>query len=86
MGLVQVHKQLQRGLNLGIRREWFRVLISDIFNADNALFILSSNNTLQPSPKSFVNPGSESFSDPSNSLFRSPELLPFCWKNYRHGG
>jgi len=45
------------GVGPGVRREWFRVVVEEMFNPDNALFKLSADGTtFQPNPQSYINP------------------------------
>ncbi|OHS94055.1 hypothetical protein TRFO_39763 [Tritrichomonas foetus] len=48
----------ERGVDAGgLRRDWFTVLIQNLFNPNYALFVPSSNGrSYQPSPSSYVNP------------------------------
>eukprot|EP01102_Stenamoeba_stenopodia_P000806 TRINITY_DN10753_c0_g1_i1.p1 TRINITY_DN10753_c0_g1~~TRINITY_DN10753_c0_g1_i1.p1 ORF type:complete len:857 (-),score=176.60 TRINITY_DN10753_c0_g1_i1:30-2600(-) len=46
----------EEGTGAGVEREWFSMLAHEMFNQDNALFKITSQNTFQPNSTSYVNP------------------------------
>lgn len=56
-GKLKIEFQGEEGMDVGgLTREWFLSLSKEIFNANYALFIPTSNGvTFQPSPNSSIN-------------------------------
>jgi len=46
----------EEGTGAGVEREWFSMLVQEMFNQDNALFIITPQNTFQPNSTSYINP------------------------------
>lgn len=52
-----IHFENEQGIDAGgLTKEWFTLVIKELFNPNFALFILSENNSYQPNPSSGINP------------------------------
>jgi len=61
MGDLTVHFEGEPGSGAGVRREWFQLIVREMFNPDNALFTPCAEGTFQPNPSSHANPDHLSF-------------------------